>query len=87
MAISTTGQADSYMMQSVIKMLEKNIDITVEEVIKKYKKKAHEELNKELNKEKIKIALYISQMYDVEFDSNRVIINMKVHNEGKGELK
>lgn len=87
MANLSGGSEQEQMTKYIMKALELNIDKTVKRVTDKYKALAHKEISQEINKEKVKIALAIAQMYDVQFDNNRVIINMKIHNENNKEIK
>ena len=78
---------DAQMAKYIMKALELNVDETVKRVTDKYKKMAHKEIAEEINKEKVKIALSISQMFDVEFSQNKVVIHMKIHNENIKEIR
>ena len=78
---------DAQMTKYIMKALELNVDETVKRVTDKYKKMAHKEIAEEINKEKVKIALSISQMFDVEFSQNKVVIHMKIHNENIKEIR
>lgn len=81
-ATTGTGFSEQEQLERyIMKALELSIDETVTRVTNKYKALAHKEISQEINKEKVKIALAISTMYDVQFDVGRVIINMKIHNE------
>ena len=85
--ISTGYSEDAQMARYIMKALELNVDETVKRVTDKYKRLAHKEIAEEINKEKVKIALAISKMFEVEFMQNKVVIHMKVHNENEKEIK